>query len=301
VKLCEHVQINWASIRGHISDWQQRKPGDWHACLDSFSIECHDPSHDMRCTAEGAPTWPRARLRIAEFDSNLVVLNLEWAPHSGLDFLTATADARLPASDLRALFQKFRQGPASILFPSNRPDYFPELACFNRRLDIFHDVQYETGDNKRLPSPTTKTLISQSPLRSALDLSHYHSRWYGHGENGQSIDIKLHCPRGTSNSTNNSTCLMAIYRCDILVCKTTDRTKINPTHEWLHAMDPDTYPHPQASHVRPLCRDETCMNYYQTRKRSPLCCRCPLSLVDLPSYLRRRLIPPITPTQRRFF
>jgi hypothetical protein len=81
-----------------------------------------------------------------------------------------------------------------------------------------------------------------------------------------------------------------IYQCDILVCKTTDRTKINPTHEWLHAMDPDTYPHPQASHVKPLCRDETCMNYYQTRRVSPPCCRWPL-----PSHLRRGLIPPITP------
>jgi hypothetical protein len=150
VKLCEHVQINWASIMGYISDWQQRKPGDWYAYLDSFSIECHDPSHDMRCMAEEAPTWPRARLQIAASNSDLVVLNLEWAPHSGLDALTATADARLSASDLRTLFRKFRQGPASILCPSNRPDYFPELACFNRSLDGFHCVQYETGTTRVL-------------------------------------------------------------------------------------------------------------------------------------------------------
>ena len=295
VKLCEHVQIKWASIRGHITDWQQRKPGDWHACLDSFSIECHDPSHDMRCTAEEAPTWPRARLRIAASNSDLVVLNLEWAPHSGLDYFTATADARLPASDLRALFRKFRQGPAGILFPSNRPDYFPELACFYSSLSGFHCVQYELGDNKTQPSPTTKTLISQSPLRFRFDVSRYHSRWYGLGENGQRIDIKIHCPRGTSNSSN-STCLIVIYECDILVYKTTDGTKVNPTHEWLHAMDPDTYPHPQASHVRPLCRNETCMNYYQTRRSSPFCCRWPSPSHDLPSHLRRGLIPPITPT-----
>jgi hypothetical protein len=184
VKLCEHVQINWASIRSHISDWQQRKPGDWHACLDSISIECHDPSHDMGCTAEEAPTWPRARLRIAESNSDLVVLNLEWAPHSGLDALTATADARLPASDLRALFRKFRQGPAGILFPSNCPDYFPELLCFNDSLRGFQCVQFETGDNKRPPSPTTKTLISQSPLRFAFNSCRYYTRWYGQGENG---------------------------------------------------------------------------------------------------------------------
>jgi hypothetical protein len=270
VKLCEHVQINWASIRGHISDWQQRRPGDWQACLDSFSIECHDPSHDMRCTAEEAPTWPRARLRIVSISNpDLVVLSLEWAPHSGLDALTATADARLPASDLRALFRKFRQGPAGFLFPSNRPGHFPELMCFYRVDGSGHFVHYETGDNKKPPSPTIKTPISQSPLRFALN-RRYYSRCYGLGQNGQKAVIEIHCPRGISKSSN-STCLIVTYQCDILVCKTTDRTKINPTHEWLHAMDPDTYPHPQASHVRPLCRDETCMNYYQTRRASPLC------------------------------
>jgi hypothetical protein len=134
------------------------------------------------------------------------------------------------------------------------------------------------GDNK---SPTTKTLISQSPLRFAFNFRRYHDRGYGYGENGQMIDIKIHCPRGTSNSSN-STCLIVTYQCDILVCKTTDRTKINPTHEWLHAMDPDTFPHPQAKHVRPLCRDETCMNYYRTRRSSPSCCHWPFSRSTIP-------------------
>jgi hypothetical protein len=296
VKLCEHVHINWASIRDYISDWQQRKPEDWHTFLDSFSIECHDPSHDMRCSAEEAPTWPRARLQIAKSNSDLVVLNLEWAPHSGLDALTATADACLSVSDLRALFQKFRRGPADILFPSNRPDYFPELACFNQRLGTSHYVQYETGDNKRPMSAATKALISQSRLRFAFNfICYYNTRYYGYGKNGQRIDIKAHCRQDTSNASK-STCLIAIYQCDILVCKTTDRTTINPTHEWLHAMDPDTYHHPQASHVRPLCKDETCMNYYRTRRLSPSCCDWPILLYeDMPFHLRRRLRPPTTP------
>jgi hypothetical protein len=276
VKLCEHMHINWASIRDHISDWQQRKPGDWQACLESFSIVCHDSSHDMRCTAEEAPTWPRGRLQIAASDPDLVVLNLEWAPHSGFDAVTATTDSRLPVSDLRAIFWKFRQGPASILFPAHRQDYFPELACFNKSLDEFDCVQYETGDNKRPPSPTTKIPILQSHLKSAFVFTCYNSRRYGYGENGQRIDIKIHCPRGTSNSSN-SICLIVIYQCDILVCKTTDCTKINPTHEWLHAMDPDTYPHSQASHVRPLCRDGTCMNYYRMRKLISPCHPWPYS------------------------
>lgn len=67
VQLCQHVHISWASIQAYIDEWrQQRKGGEsghWQAYLDSFNIECHHASHDTRCTASEAPTWPRARLR----------------------------------------------------------------------------------------------------------------------------------------------------------------------------------------------------------------------------------------------
>ncbi|EHK16740.1 uncharacterized protein TRIVIDRAFT_65511 [Trichoderma virens Gv29-8] len=56
VQLCEHIHISWATIEAHLTDWQQRKPGDWQACFDNFDIECHDPSHDTRCRPEEAPT-----------------------------------------------------------------------------------------------------------------------------------------------------------------------------------------------------------------------------------------------------
>lgn len=32
VQLCKHVHISWAAVEEHITDWQQRKPGDWQAC-----------------------------------------------------------------------------------------------------------------------------------------------------------------------------------------------------------------------------------------------------------------------------
>jgi hypothetical protein len=48
VQLCEHVLITWASIKAHIDDWRKQQrwsgPLDWKACIDSFSIECHDPA-----------------------------------------------------------------------------------------------------------------------------------------------------------------------------------------------------------------------------------------------------------------
>ncbi|KAF1365837.1 hypothetical protein EJ07DRAFT_94352, partial [Lizonia empirigonia] len=104
VQLCAHVSITWARIKVHIDDWRQnqRGEGDWQACFDSFKIECHDPSHNTRCTGSEAPTWPRARLATSTRDPDIVVLNLEWKPHGRIATLALTADGRIPAPELRA-------------------------------------------------------------------------------------------------------------------------------------------------------------------------------------------------------
>lgn len=45
VRLCEHIQITWDTIKTHIEDWRRQQPrGEWKACLRSFNIECHDKS-----------------------------------------------------------------------------------------------------------------------------------------------------------------------------------------------------------------------------------------------------------------
>ena len=101
VQLCEHKQITWASIKAHMDKWQQGFKGShdwqgisdqWQRCFDSFNIECHDPSHDVRCTTSEAPTWPRAYLRMSTHNSDFVVLNLQWRIHSRIDALALTAD-----------------------------------------------------------------------------------------------------------------------------------------------------------------------------------------------------------------
>lgn len=128
VQLCEHVHIAWASITTHIEDWRRRQQqqheevgkvvevegaaeDNWQACLDSFYIECHDPTHDTRCTASEAPTWPRARLGTSSgfwyHDPDIVVLFLEWKPHGRIDALTPTTDGRIPAPELRRSSEDF--------------------------------------------------------------------------------------------------------------------------------------------------------------------------------------------------
>jgi hypothetical protein len=304
VQLCEHVQIAWASIKAHIDDWrqQQREPGggggggDWQACLDSFRIECHDASHDMRCTASEAPTWPRARLRTGTLKPDIVVLSLEWTPHSRIDALALTGDGRIPASELRALFQRLRRlGPADTLYPLVRPGALPEMAYFSPSAPIGPLIYYETGeDDDKTPAaaaaaaglPTTITttttttttpppslpLLPSDPLGSWWQLCcRKMSRSHSYGVDEQELVIKPHYLRGAGGTGIQWQCLVVSYQKDVMVCKTTAVTDpavpIIPTDHWLHAMDPDTYDYPQASHIRPQCRDVACTNYYRRRKR----------------------------------
>lgn len=259
VQLCEHVHISWATIEAHITDWQQRKPGDWQACYDDFDVACQDPSHDTRCMAEEAPTWPRTRLQSAASDQNLVVLNLEWKPHSGPDAFTRTPDGRAPASEPRELFRRYRKGPAGTLFPSYPSTSLPEMACFDpTKCSCLH---YEKGDNKR-PSVidlSKHASFFRNDWPSGCRALHFYCRGHGYGRNGERIDMTKHWP-------SNSVCLVIAYQRDVLVCHKTDSNKFKPTHEWFHAMDPSTHPRPSANHALPLCRDKDCMNYYRRPK-----------------------------------
>lgn len=86
------------------------------------------------------------------------------------------------------------------------------------------------------------------------------------------MNIRPHYPRDPGGIDIGRQCLAVTYAKDVKVCEMKDMTnpaaKLTPTHDWLHAMDTRTYPHPQASHIRPQCRDETCTNYYQWRRDS---------------------------------
>ena len=68
-------------------------------------------------------------------------------------------------------------------------------------------------------------------------------------------------------------CLVTTYRRAVVVCDKDssqwtrwDRpgALLPPTHDWFHAMDPDTYNPPRG--VPPRCRDRACINYYKRPK-----------------------------------
>ena len=282
VQLCEHVYITWASIMTHINDWQrqeQHKGGverggpSWQTCLDSFIIECHESIHDIRCITSERPTWPRARLRCGELDKTFVVLVLEWMPHSRINTLSLRADGRIPASELRALFQRLRRlGPADTLYTPARPGALPEMAYFSPSPFTEFFVYYKKGedDSMPLPPPTPPPWLRPLPLppcaRWWLQCRKHMNRDQRMGANGQTLYIRPHYVKGARGTSISQQCLAVSYRKVIRVCETMALTnpavKINPPEHWLHAMDAHTYPYPQGHSVKPPCRDKACKNYY---------------------------------------
>ncbi|KAK3364768.1 hypothetical protein B0T24DRAFT_638577 [Lasiosphaeria ovina] len=265
----------------YLSRWQQCFDTG-KACLDGFSVECHDPSHDMRCGAEEPPTWPQASLKEKECintPERVVVLALEWTPHSGSGVFSLTSDGRAPASEVRAMFQRFRQGAAAdTLFPSLPRLPLPEMACFkNTECQCLY---YESGANQRLltgttvPSNLTKETIFFSPKcpdpDSRCNAMHSHCRIRGLYQTDEGVAIFRH----VGAITNGSSCLFALYRRNITVCQRVSGSHVvaaTPANDWYHAVDPDLSP-PQRS-PSTQCRDKTCISYY----RNPASFTCRVS------------------------
>jgi len=112
-----------------------------------------------------------------------------------------------------------------------------------------------------------------------------HCHWRGvdqGGEPGQCVWMRQHWPQGGGEESEESTkgpgsgpCLVTTYRRAVVVRDGShwpgwhrNGARLPPTHDWFHAMDPDTYMKPQGT--PPRCKDRTCLNYYK-RPRTIRC------------------------------
>ncbi|KAK1758160.1 hypothetical protein QBC47DRAFT_295524 [Echria macrotheca] len=269
VRLCEHVNISWADMQPYLSEWQQQPDDlDGQACLDGFSVECRHLSHDTRCRAEDAPTWPRASLKSERHWRSrwVVFLALEWKPHSGPDVFSLTSEMRAPASEMRTLFQRHRQGAAEILMPSSPQAPFPEMAGFED--PECRCLYYETGSDQRSSSasaskPTQRTLF----WPCTWSHGHIYVRHHGRERTCELVSIRAH----SAHRTTNSYCLVTEYCRNITVCWMVKRGGVGvviPAYDWYHAVDPDLSPSPRSA--KTPCRDKSCINYY----RSPASFAC---------------------------
>ena len=204
-----------------------------------------------------------------------MVLDLEWSPHSGLHAFTRSHDGRPPISGFRELFQTCRQGTGGIFMPSYPSKRFsdmdlPEMACF--RPGICTCANWETGDNEALGvistvRPADFFRRDHYWNRKCHALHIYYRRIYGGGYNGEQVEMRKHWP----TECRNGVCLVTTYRRDVLVCvkaevEASPHKQISPTHEFFHAMDPDTYDLSDPDCGLPMCADKTCTNYYRRPK-----------------------------------
>lgn len=256
VQICEHVHISWADIERHIAYWRRLKPQNyWESCIDSFNVECRDPSHDTHCMPGIPATWPRAFLGLTAGDT--VSLHLQWEPHSRLRALAPTPDgnSRMPAPELRATFQRYRDGAGGIIIPSEpRGNSLPEMMCFARPgCDCVHyeDMSATIPDHDSLHG-------KERGWRGGCKAFHAYNPDMGKGI-VSAVSIWNHI------QAEGSVCVITAYTCRIPIFRKGEG-KINPRHYWLHAMDPDTYPSPHTGyHQLYPCRNSGCIEYYRKR------------------------------------
>ncbi|CAI6334730.1 unnamed protein product [Periconia digitata] len=314
VQLCEHVQITWDSVKSYLKKFQRQRTGkNWQRWLDAFQIECRNKGHDARCTSSEIPTRPTARLRTCDKGST-VVLSLEWQPHHRMGLFSLTSTGKIPAQDFNAQLRKLRRsGPADLLCPQYPSGTLPEMVCFSQSAlgnsFIYYKREGDELDVKRdplspfQPFPSSLSLswlfsdenVRCRKVRLREQMPVYYAMRHDVGfdmkqqrldpdssyKSGKEITITSHYMSNAIGTYISQQCLKLSYRKDIMICRSADlldpKKKIPPSDAWLHAMDPRTYPHPQATGIRPLCVSERCVNYNRRPKIFNDCALCPIT------------------------
>jgi hypothetical protein len=200
-------------------------------------------------------------LEEAGYSKREVMLTLEWKAHSGIDAFTRTPDGRLPASELRALFEGYRQRGqiAEIMVPMHPSGPLPEMVCFDP--NECSCLQYETGSAIPCSSlgedvPVKHHKFSTCRPGRFREATHAYRRITAlHSESGQGVWMSQHWPGDDSGP-----CLVTTYWRMVFVCDKDDGS-LCPSHRWFHAMHPDSYSHPLGQEL-PRGENKKCMNYY---------------------------------------
>ncbi|KAI5867334.1 hypothetical protein GGS23DRAFT_171563 [Durotheca rogersii] len=127
-----------------------------------------------------------------------------------------------------------QQGPAGIQLPSYPSSSLPEMACFDP--SACSCLCYARRDKSLSGAVPPNRPSFFRDATTTCRTYHTYNRDHGLRGNDQRVVMGAHWPRGKGNSV----CLTTSYQRDILVCHRKDRGRINPTHAWLHGMDPDT-------------------------------------------------------------
>lgn len=310
LRLCEHVSFTWADITAHLTAASKKR--NFYKAVSDFHIACKHPSHNFACksTSRHVPseascndhTRPCARLQIEPRSSlnrwTYISLVLCWKPYSSSKILTAADHGEIEVTRLRELYGEYARNAARFIVPGPSQNPMPEMLCFDpekcRHIFYRNGVRPQATHYKQ---PSTLQRSCQKSVRTEAILDRYHqdaSRFTGLGwpdhyvefeeSRGQSGIYVYECDE-KHDGQGPTRCLMTSYRRTISLghidhghedhCR---RWALNPSHEWFHAVDQDSFPSIQeegrlwsrvrayidGTKSRPRCRDASCRNYYKS-------------------------------------
>ena len=307
LRLCEHVSISWADIQAHLTASAGRH--DFCKAVSDFHVVCKHPSHTFACKSASriAPseascndhTRPCARLQMNQHSTVLrwtpLSLVLCWKPYASSKILTAPENGQIEATKLRELYGEYGKNAARFIVPGPSQNPTPEMLCFDP--DTCGHILYRNGKRpEATPYTRLRTAHPSSKNESlpgtelCLDEDHQDpSRFTGLGWTAHYVEfneargqsgIYVHECEEKHDSQDTTQCIMTSYRRAISLADVDSRRPgaLNPSHEWFHAVDQDSYPSIRAegslwpsltayfdnTKSRPRCRDAACRNYYQS-------------------------------------
>lgn len=192
-----------------------------------------------------------------------MVLTLEWKPHSGLDLFTSNPKGQVPAAKLRELFSRYREGPAKLLLPSYPSNPRPEMVCYGPSNGHCRCLYFEDRGRAVFGPVGSPEKATFSRENMPFENTHTHERHSLFVFNDV-VSTMRRWPGGAGGSPNPIT----TYERHIPLFTTAGDDRPNPSHAWLHALDPNMCSRKTWVRELPLCKDEDCMNYYRRLKES---------------------------------
>lgn len=311
VHLCEHVSVGWKEVEAHVAlgaelSENDRKFDEW---MRGFTRVCKHPSHappfDGPSTllpgsggchgAWAESTWPRASLRYeveTAFKGGQLSFVLSWRPHSG-GFHPVDEVA-----EMRELFRRYRRNTAPFIVPGSTIDpaaSLPEMLALDPKLCSCERDQIMSVTGWHPPAPHGElpgwpgSPAAVAPNKYTMGMDMADKFWSMKAARKRLHHVRFDDACGTSTihvmkcsaGAEDTACMLTWYRREIaLGVWDHEKGKLNPSHEWFHAVDPGSYDWDaddshtlvqEAVHVRPRCQDPGCARNGRLQSREHKC------------------------------
>lgn len=254
VRLCEHKVISWADVESRVAQSMAS-----NAAI-KFEMSCDHPRHKT------CPVDPSAGHRDSKptlllggtSDGRRMFIRLSWTAH---EVLAVDNQGRFSVSAVRSMFLRHREGCARFIIPPRACIGSPtEMRCFGSS-GCTCLSQDDDQDCSPAGSKGYKNCLGCWNLWGTKK-----HRFKDDDLLKEQVEVSL-CP--AKQHKPGEQCIVTKYSRTIRLDDVTSGT-YNPSHEWFHALDPDSYvlsDFPSRHlNVWPTCKNTACRNYYRSRQ-----------------------------------